>query len=146
MKAAGALIYSITTDRYLFLLRADDTYSNTWGLVGGKAEANESMVETLHREIKEELGTDIPIKKISPLDLFYSDDDRFEYHTFICVVENEFLPRLNHEHKGWCWTSLDGIPKPIHPALYNSLKTGILREKIKTVQYIWQHHVSESAI
>lgn len=137
MRAAGAFIYSSSTRTYLFLLRSDYTYSNTWGLVGGKAENGESMIQTLLREIEEELGLNLSITKISPLDLFISDDNRFEYHTFICIVEEEFIPKLNREHKGWCWSTIDGIPKPLHPALYNALRTDILREKLETIENIY---------
>jgi len=137
MRAAGAFIYSSSTRTYLFLLRSDYTYSNTWGLVGGKAENGESMIQTLLREIEEELGLNLSITKISPLDLYISDDNRFEYHTFICIVEEEFIPKLNREHKGWCWSTIDGIPKPLHPALYNALRTDILREKLETIENIY---------
>lgn len=136
IKAAGALFLSRSTQRYLFLLRDDDTYSNTWGLVGGRVENNEQIIDCLHREIKEEIGNIETIVKIIPLDLYTSQDEKFEYHTFACVVENEFVPMLNHEHKGFCWTTLDGIPKPIHPALYNSIQLSEMQDKLKSVNDI----------
>ncbi len=136
IKAAGALFLSRSTNRYLFLLRDDDTYSNTWGLVGGRVENNEQIIECLHREINEEIGSVENIIKIIPLDLYTSQDEKFEYHTFACVVENEFIPKLNYEHKGYCWTTLDGIPKPIHPALYNSIQLDELKNKLKSLNEI----------
>lgn len=136
IKAAGALIISRSTQRYLFLLRDDDTYSNTWGLVGGRVENNEQIIDCLHREIIEEIGKIEDIIKIIPLDLYTSQDEKFEYHTYACIVEKEFIPDLNHEHKGFCWTTLDGIPKPIHPALYNSIQLNELREKLKSLHEI----------
>ena len=132
IKAAGALFIARSTNRYLFLLRDDDTYSNTWGLVGGRVEKNEQIIDCLHREISEEIGT-TEIIKIIPLDLYMSPDEKFEYHTYACVVENEFIPNLNHEHKGYCWTSLDGIPKPTHPALYNSMQLKELQDKLQSI-------------
>lgn len=136
IKAAGALFLSRSTQRYLFLLRDDDTYSNTWGLVGGRVEYNEQIIDCLHREIIEEVGKVTDIIKIIPLDLYTSQDEKFEYHTFACIVEREFIPELNHEHKGFCWTTLDGIPKPTHPALYNSIQLTELRDKLKSLQDI----------
>ncbi len=56
IKAAGALFLAKNTKRYLFLLRDDDTHTNTWGLVGGRLESGETIVECLNREIKEEIG------------------------------------------------------------------------------------------
>jgi 8-oxo-dGTP pyrophosphatase MutT (NUDIX family) len=136
IKAAGALFLSRSTERYLFLLRDDDTYSNTWGLVGGRVENNEQIINCLYREINEEIGKVENIIKVIPLDLYTSQDEKFEYHTYACIVEKEFIPNLNHEHKGFCWTTLDGIPKPIHPALYNSIQLNELRDKLKSLHEI----------
>lgn len=136
IQAAGALFIARSTYRYLFLLRDDDTYTNTWSLVGGRVEGNEQIIDCLNREIKEEIGSIEKIIKIIPLDLYTSQDEKFEYHTFACIVENEFIPKLNHEHKGFCWTTIDGIPKPIHPALYNSIQLSELQEKLKSVKEI----------
>lgn len=136
IKAAGALFLARSTKKYLFLLRDDDTHSNTWGLVGGRVEKDEQVVDCLHREIQEEIGAIDNIIKIVPLDLYTSQDEKFEYHTFACIVEEEFIPKLNHEHKGYCWTTLDGIPKPIHPALYNSMQLSELQEKLNSLDNI----------
>lgn len=138
IKAAGALFYATESDRYLFLLRSDDSYTNTWGLVGGKSESSETMIQTLLREIHEEIGDNFEIKKIIPVDLFSSNDDRFEYHTYVCLVDHEFIPDLNNEHKGWCWTSLDGFPKPLHPAFFNSMKIETLRAKILAIRDLFK--------
>lgn len=133
IKAAGALFLAKNTRRYLFLLRDDDTHTNTWGLVGGRLEANETIIECLHREIMEEIG-ERSISKIIPLDLYTSQDERFEYHTFACIVEDEFVPQLNHEHKGYCWTTIDGLPKPVHPALYNSINVDEMKSKLTSLE------------
>ena len=133
IKAAGALFVSKSTGRYLFLLRDDDTHANTWGLVGGRVENNETIIDCLHREINEEMGNITNIIKIIPLDLYTSQDEKFEYHTFACIVNDEFIPKLNYEHKGFCWTTLDGIPKPIHPALYNSIQISEMQVKLNSI-------------
>lgn len=133
IKAAGALFIARSTNRYLFLLRNDDTYSNTWGLVGGRVEKDEQIIDCLNREISEEIGSVPDMIKIIPLDLYTSQDEKFEYHTFVCIVENEFIPQLNHEHKGYCWAGLDGIPKPTHPALYNSIQLSELQVKLQSI-------------
>lgn len=138
IKAAGALLYSASTNRYLFLLRSADRYADTWGIVGGKVEPDESVIDCLSREMREELGDKPHIRKIIPVDLFISPDTRFEYHTFVCVVEDEFIPKLNDEHKGYCWTTLDGLPKPLHPGLFNSMNMAELQQKFKNIaESIW---------
>lgn len=136
IQAAGAIFIARSSLRYLFLLRDDDTHTNTWGLVGGRVEDDEQIIDCLNREIKEEIGNISKIIKIIPLDLYTSQDEKFEYHTFACIVEDEFIPKLNHEHKGFCWTTLDGIPKPIHPALYNSIQLNELQVKLKSIKEI----------
>lgn len=138
IKAAGALFFSASSHRYLFLLRSADRYADTWGIVGGKVEKGESIIDCLTRETKEELGLQPHILKTIPIDLFISPDTRFEYHTFVCVVPEEFIPMLNEEHKGYCWTSLDGLPKPLHPGLFNSMNMEELKAKFRSInEHAW---------
>lgn len=133
IRAAGALFLSVKTKRFLFLMRADDTYTDTWATVGGRAELSETVIESLGREIKEEIGFLPIVRKTIPIDLFVSKDGKFEFHTFICLVDNEFIPNLNNEHKGYAWSGIDSFPKPLHPALYNALKSNELKTKIMSV-------------
>lgn len=133
IKAAGALFYSANTHRYLFLMRDSDRYANTWGIVGGKVEGLESVIDCLRRETREELGITPNILKTIPIDLFISPDSRFEYHTFVCIVTDEFIPVLNEEHKGYCWTTLDGLPKPLHPGVFNAMSLQELRNKLDEI-------------
>ena len=131
IQAVGALFLSINTNRFLFALRADDTYSGTWSTIGGRTEPGETVIASLEREIREEIGFLPLVRKTVPIDLFVSADQRFEFHTFVCVVDREFVPQLNHEHNGYAWTELDGYPKPLHPALYNALRVPELKEKLE---------------
>lgn len=133
IKASGALFLSAETKRFLFLLRADDTYTNTWATVGGRVEKHESVIECLAREIQEEIGFNPIVRKTIPIDLYISNDNRFEFHTFICLVDKEFIPSLNEEHKGYAWAGIDSYPKPLHPALYNALQSDALYQKIDSV-------------
>lgn len=133
IKAAGALFLSANTKRFLFLLRADDTYTNTWATVGGRTEIGETVIESLGREIKEEIGFLPLVRKTIPVDLFVSNDNKFEFHTFVCIVDREFVPNLNNEHKGYAWSNIDSFPKPLHPALYNALKNNELKTKIENI-------------
>ena len=135
-KACGALLLANDTKRLMFLLRDNDTHSNTWGLVGGKVEANETVMQALEREIMEEVGRSLSINKTIPLELFRSDDGNFEYHTFICLIDEEFIPKLSDEHKGYCWCDVDSFPKPLHPGLYSSLNNYDIQQKLMTVKDI----------
>lgn len=133
IRAAGALFLSTQTKRFLFLMRADDTYVDTWATVGGRTETGETIIESLSREIQEEIGFLPIVRKTIPIDLFVSNDENFEFHTFICLVDREFIPKLNSEHKGYAWSGIDNYPKPLHPALYNALKSQELKNKINGV-------------
>ena len=92
LTAVGALFISQTTGRGLFLLRDQDTYSNTWGLVGGQLENGETLYGGLIREITEEIGFEPPIIKVLPVEYFNSPDGHFSYHTFAVIVKQEFIP------------------------------------------------------
>ena len=108
----GALFYTLDTQRFLVLHRVQSKQNHVWGLVGGTT-VNENLWEGLHREIKEEVG-EVEIKKKIPMETFISNDENFLYHTFLCVVENEFIPKLNTEHDGYAWVSFGNWPKPLH--------------------------------
>ena len=135
-KACGAFLLANDTKRSLFLLRSDDTHSNTWGLVGGRVEDDESVTQALDREIEEETGHKIPINKCIPLELFRSEDGNFEYHTFICLIDKEFIPVLSNEHSGYAWSQIHNFPKPLHPGLWSSLSNHDIQQKINTMMDI----------
>lgn len=131
----GALIYSRSTHRYLFLLRNQKRHAGSWGLVGGGVETGESPTAALQREIQEEIGS-ITYEKIIPLEKFTSDNGTFEYHTYVIPVDNEFVPVLNDEHRGYAWTSIEDHPKPLHPGVWRTFNFRVVLEKIKTVESV----------
>ena len=131
----GALIYSAATKRYLFLLRNQKRHAGSWGLVGGGVEAGESPAQALQREIIEEIGA-IDINKIIPLEKFTSDNNNFEYHTYLITVDNEFVPQLNNEHRGYAWTAINDHPKPLHPGVWRTFSFKSIVDKIKTVETV----------
>jgi 8-oxo-dGTP pyrophosphatase MutT (NUDIX family) len=131
---SGALFYAKSTGRFLFLLRNNGRTSDTWGIVGGRKEEKDSNnFQALQREIVEEIGSCPEIIKTIPLELFVSKDDRFFYHTYLLIIEDEFIPKLNDEHTGWAWTTLDCTPKPLHQGLKTSLSNKTIRTKLETV-------------
>ena len=129
---SGALLYSLDTRRFLFLHRANGKNKDVWGLVGGTNEDGETPWIALQREIEEEIGS-INIKKTIPLETFVSNDTRFSFHTYLCVVEKEFLPALNSEHNGYAWVEFGNWPKPMHYGLRNTLNKKVNLSKLKTV-------------
>lgn len=130
---SGALFYAKSTRRFLLLQKAHGKHEGTWGLVGGTNIAGETPWQGLQREITEEIGTVPTIIKTIPLETFVSNDRVFNFHTYLCVINNEFVPVLSDEHQGWAWTTIDRAPKPLHQGLRNSFSNKIIRTKLQTV-------------
>ena len=130
---SGALICSQDTNRFLLLQKAQGKHAGTWGLVGGTNLVGENPWQGLQREMEEEIGSLPYIKKTLPLEKFVSNDSIFNFHTYFCVVETEFIPILSHEHDAWGWFDLSRLPKPVHRGLDLSLKHKVIQTKIQTV-------------
>jgi 8-oxo-dGTP pyrophosphatase MutT (NUDIX family) len=146
VESCGALVYCSGTKRFLFLLRPSDRrHSKSWGLVGGKIEAGETIQQGLVREILEETQFDASGHKLVPLEKFTSTDEKFIYHTFMLTIDCEFCPVLNDEHTGYCWTPLDDYPKPLHPGVWRSFSFQVVIDKIKTIQTLRDQPVLPSS-
>jgi 8-oxo-dGTP pyrophosphatase MutT (NUDIX family) len=134
LRAAGTLFYSIRTNRVLMQLRSSNcSYPLTWSLWGGKSENNERPVETLLREIGEEMGEIPDILKIYPLHKYSSRDGSFEYNSFCCVVEDEFIPSLNIESAGYSWVEPNIWPRPLHNGAKGFLLSKTFKGKLNAL-------------
>jgi 8-oxo-dGTP pyrophosphatase MutT (NUDIX family) len=127
-QSAGVFFYSISTDRYLYLLRTDSKNPGNWGIPGGKIEEGETLLEGIARECEEELRYFPNKAKLIPIQKFVNQS--FTYHTFFCEVDNEFTPILNDEHCGYAWVGEDQYPKPLHPGLFSTVNMDIVQEKL----------------
>lgn len=80
MKRAGTSLLVVNdTDEILLLLRDDNPeipYPNMWDIPGGHVEPNETPDQCIVREMKEEMGLDIPT---ADLFLVTEFSDRTEY-------------------------------------------------------------------
>lgn len=130
---SGALFYAKTTKRFLLLQKARGKNSGTWGLVGGTNLINENPWQGLMREVDEEIGFVPDILKTIPLETFVSNDKVFNFHTYLCVIDCEFIPLLSDEHMAWGWAVLDNAPKPLHQGLKNSFSNKIIKTKLQTI-------------
>lgn len=129
---SGGLFLAKDTKRFLFLLRNQGKTAGTWGLVGGKKEPNDATAyAALQRETQEEVGKTPAIKKIVPLELFTSEDQNFQFNTYLLIVEKEFIPTLNNEHVGYAWCALNNWPKPLHQGVKRSLSNKTNKTKIE---------------
>lgn len=135
LRAVGVWFRASSTGRYLYLLRNDPKHPGTWGLPGGKIEEGETLLGGMERECIEELGSMPDYRRLMPLEKFTSADGAFEYHTWVCVVDAEFTPILNHEHIGYAWIDSGVWPRPMHPGLWNTVNIEAIQDKITVVEH-----------
>lgn len=134
LRAVGVWFRSLDTGRYLYLLRNDNKHPGAWGLPGGKVETGETLLGAMERECIEELGFFPAYQKLIPLEKFTGADKVFEYHTWVCIVNSEFVPTLNHEHLGYAWIDSGNFPKPMHPGLWSTVNIEAVQSKILLVE------------
>jgi len=135
VNAVGVWFYSVSTQRYLYLLRNDTRHPESWGLPGGKIESGETLMEAMTRECEEELGYMPEYLRLVPIEKFTSADNGFVYHTFFCSVATEFSPVLNDEHIGWAWIASGTWPRPMHPGLWSTINFEAVRDKMSTIEH-----------
>ena len=131
---SGGIFLARDTKRFLFLLRSQGKTAGTWGIAGGKKEPTDlTPYDALLREIQEEVGFLPKINKPVPIEYYASKDEQFYYHTYVLLVDEEFIPRLNDEHEGYCWVGINSWPKPLHSGLKNTLTSRANKGKIQTI-------------
>jgi len=134
VNAVGVWFYAQSTQRYLYLMRNDRRNAGFWGLPGGKANINESLLTALTRECCEELGSMPEYLQLIPVEKFTNPESTFCYHTFWCAVTEEFVPQLNHEHTGYAWIASGHWPRPMHPGLWNTVNADVILDKIRLAE------------
>jgi 8-oxo-dGTP pyrophosphatase MutT (NUDIX family) len=134
VNAVGVWFYAVATGRYLYLMRNDPKHPGAWGLPGGRIEAGETLIQTIERECQEELGSMPEYLRLIPLEKFTTADHVFAYHTFFCIVKEEFMPVLNHEHQGYAWIQSGTWPRPMHPGLWSTVNFDAVQNKISAME------------
>lgn len=117
-QATGIILIAKDTKRILYLLRNEDkSFPCTWCFPGGKVECNETIVEGLDREIMEEVGCMPNLLCSFYINNYVNLANTFTFHTFLGIIEHEFIPILSSEHIGYAWCNLKNYPKPLHPKI-----------------------------
>jgi 8-oxo-dGTP pyrophosphatase MutT (NUDIX family) len=120
--AAGALVVSEQTGRFLIALRAKGTLQpGTWGTWGGAIDAGETALDAVIRELHEE--TEYTSNPIDVLPLYvFQHETGFKYSNFLVVVDQEFEPILNWEMQQYGWFNFGDWPDPLHFGLSQLLR------------------------
>jgi hypothetical protein len=76
------------------------------------------------------LMKDFSTGKILPIELYLSEDRGFEYGTYVCLVDQEFL---TNKAESIAWCGLGHLPKNLHNGLKATLQNSIIQSKISTI-------------
>ncbi|MCK5107710.1 MAG: NUDIX hydrolase [Nanoarchaeota archaeon] len=104
-RISGLLRYQ---DKFLVVRRnVGSSQGDKWGLPGGKQDNGESDLETLRREIKEELDYSIEdkIKKIG--EWTWHLERVVEFPLFEIILKKKIDVKLDHEHNDYQWVTED---------------------------------------
>ena len=115
---AGLLFLAKITGRILLILDTDRWTVPTF-------QRSSSLLEDA-----DTLLTQYAQGRIVPIELYLSEDRGFEYGTYVCVVDQEFLTLAS---KTICWADLDCLPKQLHSGLRTTLNNQVIRVKIETI-------------
>jgi hypothetical protein len=115
---AGLLFLAKTTGRILLILEDHKWTVPTFARQSNLLEDAESLLNGYSRG------------RILPIELYLSEDRGFEYGTYVCLVDQEFLT-LAASTMAWC--QLDDLPKQLHTGLKNTLSNQIIRTKLDTI-------------
>lgn len=112
-KQFGSLGFFFDEDRGVVLLhlRDDKTphHPNKWSFFGGDQEGNETPVECFVREIKEELGIQIPAEEAIPLTNYFNKEFGIQRYVFFV---KKFIPKSEirlTEGKDCDWVPLEKV-------------------------------------
>lgn len=124
-QGAGCIFKAASTGRYLIAHRSNYVQEpGTWGTWGGAIDSNETPEQAAMREVREEAGYHGQLK-LKHLWTF-KHPSGFQYHNYLAIVEDEFVPDLDWETQGYAWVKSGEWPTPLHPGLESLLKNARL--------------------
>lgn len=82
-------------------------YPNTWCFPGGHKDKEESYIDTVLREAREEFGISIE-REDCELIYIYDHGNTVDNHVFLCRMREKQTPHLR-EGRGMCWMNLREI-------------------------------------
>lgn len=116
-KRAGLLFLAKNTERILLILENGRWTVPTFPRQGSLLEDAEPLLEQYSQG------------RVLPIELYLSQDRGFEYGTYVCVTDQEFLAACGT----FAWAKLDNLPAQLHTGLRSTLNNQIIRTKLDTV-------------
>jgi hypothetical protein len=117
-KRAGLLFLAKDTGRILLILDNQRWTLPTFVRNSSILEDAKSLLESYSQG------------KVLPIELYLSEDRGFEYGTYVCLVDKEFLT-VAVETIAWC--GLHKLPKHLHTGLSATLNNQLIQTKIDTI-------------
>lgn len=142
--AAGALFF----DEQDKLLLVKPSYKDGWDIPGGYVEPGETPVEACQREIKEELGLELPLRRLLVVDWAPSESEGdkvlfvFDGGAITRATEDQLsLPR--DELVTFAFQPPEALDDLMPSRLVRRLRAAISARERGAVEYL-EHGVSES--
>ena len=120
---AGLLFLAKTTGRILLILENSKWTVPTFSRSAALLEDASDLLNSYHAG------------RLVPIELYLSEDKGFEYGTYVCLVEQEFLTTTASTI---CWGDINYLPKQLHAGLKTTLNNQIIKTKIETIMEL--HH------
>lgn len=121
-QSVGILIIARDTNKFLMLHRVNYP-AGTWSALAGGMQERETPLETIKREINEEIGLNPSIvhgiKVVGTSHIM-----GHPHYVMVGFVDREFrVPSLKKdENDKYGWFSVDNLPSPLHPGFLQSLE------------------------
>lgn len=129
----------IKDDKILLLRRFNTGYEDgNYSVAAGHLEGNETFIQAMVREAKEEAGIDIKPEDLEVVHVMHrkvGNEERIDF--FIRANKWEGDPKIMEPHKcdDLSWFELDNLPKNIIPYVKQAIKN--IKSKIFYSEYGW---------
>jgi 8-oxo-dGTP pyrophosphatase MutT (NUDIX family) len=120
-QSVGIIIVARDSNKFFMLHRVN--YPITWSALAGGMEDNEDPIETVKREIKEEIG--LNPNKVKDIKIVGTSNAMGHTHyVMVGFVDTEFeVPKLQKdENDDYGWFTEETLPSPLHPGFRKSLE------------------------
>jgi len=120
-QSVGIIIVARDSNKFFMLHRVN--YPITWSALAGGMEGNEDPIETVKREIREEIGLNPDLVKDIKV-VGTSNAMGHTHYVMIGFVDTEFkVPKLQKdENDDYGWFTEENLPSPLHPGFRKSLE------------------------